>query len=121
MGLPYHRLVTTAMSNLEPLGMLTQDHHSNTEHLRALGRRVMYFSTPQHFFKALLLVSVFRCVEVVLHGGLMGGEEIGEEKIGILVGSIDLHSKPQEVKAKADHTSDLLAMYVQSAKGMLFV
>ena len=61
MSVPSRRLVSSAMANLERLGMLTQE-HSDTEHLTALGRRVMYFSTPPHFSKALVLASVFRCV-----------------------------------------------------------
>ena len=68
--MPSRRLVSSAMANLERLGMLTQE-HSDTEHLTALGRRVMYFSTPPHFSKALVLASVFRCV-------VLGGGEAGE-------------------------------------------
>uniref|UniRef100_A0A0P4W1J7 RNA helicase n=1 Tax=Scylla olivacea TaxID=85551 RepID=A0A0P4W1J7_SCYOL len=106
ISVPSRRLVTTAIATLERLGMLIQDDDSDTEHLTALGRRVTHFSTPPHFSKALVLASVFRCVDPVLSisAVLTGGR-------GIFLSSIDLRTKTREVKVEADPTSDLLAMY----------
>lgn len=106
ISVPSRRLVSSALTTLERLGMLTPDRRHTTEHLTALGRRVTHFSTPPHLSKAMVLGSLFRCVDPVLSiSAMMSGGR------GVFHNSIDLRAKNRLVKLAADPTSDLLALY----------
>ncbi|KAG7178043.1 ATP-dependent RNA helicase DHX30-like [Homarus americanus] len=105
LSVPSRRSVFAAVSTLKNLGMLHSEDWQDGETLTDLGRRVVQFSTPPHLSKALVYASIFRCVDAALTitAVLTSGR-------GIFHNSIELRSMIRETKAKADPTSDLLAI-----------
>lgn len=105
LSVPSDKLISTAVRNLEDLGMLKSNPQESIESLTPLGRRVVHFSTPPHLSKAIVYSSIFRCAESVLSisAAMSGGR-------GIFHNSIDMRSEVRKTKANVNPTSDLLAM-----------